>query len=296
MEYRNLNTFLQVVETGSFSRAAENLGYTQSTVSLQIISLEKELGCRLFDRINHTIALTDQGRRLLPHAQKVRRSMEGLTDDFLSKEVICGQIRMVSSDSICEKMMLLNYHEFYETYPGIKLVFATAETDSMLDALAHNEADVIFTLDSHIYRDDVVIARESAVPLHFVTNPGSPLAGRRGISVEELLQYPFLLTEKGMSYRRILDQRLAELSLEVDPVLETGRTDILARCVEQGMGISFLPDFVTEEKRREGRLVTLDVKDMDLVIWKQLIYHRNKWISQSLDAFLQFVMAHEFEW
>lgn len=296
MEYRNLNTFLQVVESGSFSRAAEVLGYTQSTVSLQIISLEKELGCRLFDRINHTIALTNSGRELVPHAQAVRRSMEGLTDSFRSGERPRGQIRMVSSDSICEKMMLLNYHEFYENFPEIKLVFTTAETDAMLQALAHNEADVIFTLDSHIYSEDVVIARESAVPLHFVASASSPLASRRNLSVRDLLDYPFLLTEKGMSYRRLLDQKLAELSLEIEPVLETGRTDILARSVEGGLGVSFLPDFVTEDKVREGKLVRLDVKDVDLFIWKQLIYHKNKWISRPLQTFMEFVMAHEFEW
>jgi len=296
MEYRNLNTFLQVVESGSFSRAAEVLGYTQSTVSLQISALEKELNCKLFDRINHTIALTNRGRELVPHAQEVRRSMEGLADSFRSVERPRGQIRMVSSDSICEKMMLLNYHEFYEKYPEIKLCFSTAETDTMLEALSHNEADIIFTLDSHIFSEDVVIIKESAVPLHFVTNANSPLAGKKNLSIQELTEYPFLLTEKGMSYRRILDQKLAELSLEIDPVLETGRTDILARSVEHGIGISFLPDFVTEEMVQEGKLVRLDVNDSNFVIWKQLICHRNKWISKPLEMFMEFVIEHEFEW
>jgi len=99
-----------------------------------------------------------------------------------------------------------------------------------------------------------------------------------------------------MSYRRILDQRLAELSLEVDPVLETGRTDILARSVERGIGVSFLPDFVTEEKVKEAKLVRLEVKDADFVIWKQLICHRNKWTSKSLELFIEFVMEREFSW
>jgi len=296
MEYRNLNTFLQIVESGSFSRAAEILGYTQSTVSLQISALEKELDCKLFDRINHTIALTNRGRELVPHAQAVRRSMEGLTDSFRSVERPRGTIRMVSSDSICEKMMLLNYHEFYEKYPEIKLCFTTAETDTMMEALSHNEADIIFTLDAHIFSEDVTILKESAVSLHFVTNADSPLAGKKDLSIKELISYPFLLTEKGMSYRRILDQKLAEYSLEIDPVLETGRTDILARSLERGIGISFLPDFVTEKQVKDGVLVYLDVKDFDLVIWKQLICHKNKWISKPLEMFMEFVMSHEFEW
>jgi len=296
MEYRNLNTFLQIVESGSFSRAAEVLGYTQSTVSLQISALEKELNCKLFDRINHTIALTNRGRELVPYAQQVRRSMEGLADNFHSVEKPRGQIRMVSSDSICEKMMLLNYHEFYAKYPEIKLSFSTAGTEDMFDSLFHNEADVIFTLDSHIFSEDLVILKESPVQLHFVTNASSPLAGKKNLSIEDLICYPFILTEKGMSYRRILDQKLAELSLEINPVLETSRTDILAKCMNQGIAISFLPDFVTENMVKEGKLVYLDVADSDFVIWKQLICHKNKWISKPLEMFIEFVMAHEFEW
>ena len=95
---------------------------------------------------------------------------------------------------------------------------------------------------------------------------------------------------------KILDEELARLSLEPNPVLETARTDILCKCVENGRGITFLPDFVTEKKVKEGTLVRLDVEGFDLTIWKQLIYHRNKWLSAALTAFIEFVKNHEFAW
>ena len=65
MELRNLITFTNVAELGSFTKAGEQLGYSQSTVSFQIKQLEEELGCLLFERINHTIALTERGHELL---------------------------------------------------------------------------------------------------------------------------------------------------------------------------------------------------------------------------------------
>ena len=71
MELRSLNTFIQVAESGSFSRAAEKLGYSQPTVSMQIKGLEEELGFRLFDRIGHTVRLTEQGREVLSQAQQI---------------------------------------------------------------------------------------------------------------------------------------------------------------------------------------------------------------------------------
>ncbi|MBQ3166220.1 MAG: LysR family transcriptional regulator, partial [Clostridia bacterium] len=85
MELRNLITFIHVAELGSFTKAAEQLGYSQSTVSFQIKQLEEELDCLLFERINHTITLTERGRELVSYAHQVR----ALTDEFketLNKE------------------------------------------------------------------------------------------------------------------------------------------------------------------------------------------------------------------
>ena len=78
MELRNLITFIYVAELGSFTKAAEQLGYSQSTISFQIKQLEDELGCLLFERINHTITLTEQGHELVSYAHQVR----ALTEDF----------------------------------------------------------------------------------------------------------------------------------------------------------------------------------------------------------------------
>ena len=71
MDIRNLTTFVHVAELGNFSRAAERLGYSQPTISVQIRQLEEELGFRLFDRIGHAVRLTDKGREILGYAQQV---------------------------------------------------------------------------------------------------------------------------------------------------------------------------------------------------------------------------------
>ena len=78
VELRNLNTFIQVAELGSFTKAAEKLGYSQSTVSFQIKQLEDELNCLLFERINHTITLTERGQELVLYAHQI----SALTDEF----------------------------------------------------------------------------------------------------------------------------------------------------------------------------------------------------------------------
>lgn len=295
MEIRNLISFVHVAELNSFTKAAKVLGYSQSTISFQIKQLEKELNCLLFERVNHTISLTEKGRELLVYAQQVSHLTEEFKENISNSGVIAGHVHIVTPDSICEMMMSRNYADFYQHYPHISLKFSTADTDDMFRILDHNEADVIFTLDSHIYQQDYVTAKEERISTHFVTGAESPLAGKT-LRVEDIADQPFLLTEKRIGYRRIFDEELAKRSLEITPVLEIGRTDLITHSLEQGVGISFLPDFVTEKKVAEGKLVYLDVVDFEIDIWKQLIYHRNKWMSKHLEAFIQYVMRMEFSY
>ena len=158
----------------------------------------------------------------------------------------------------------------------------------MFRLLNHNEVDAVLTLDSHIYDTEYVIAKEQKVGMHFVAAADTPLCRAKIHSVRDLIQHPFILTEKGMSYRRLLDERLAAMSLEIQPVLEIGNTHLICALVEQGAGISFLPDYVTAREIEAGKMVYLPVQDFEVEIWKQLLYHRDKWVSPQLEAVLEY--------
>ena len=293
MEIRNLMTFVEVAELGSFTKAAKQLGYSQSTISFQIKQLEGELGCLLFERINHTIRLTEKGRELLAYAQKIHN----LTEEFNQSRDSArpeGHIHILAPDSVCEEMMTAHYDDFHKKYPGITLKYTSADTPTMFRMLDRNEADIMLTLDDHIYEKDYVIAKEEPVKMHFVTGATSPYASKKNLSISEVIKYPLILTEKSFGYRSAFDKALAEKSLEVSPILEIGRTDIISSILEQGIGVSFLPDFVTKKKVEEGKLVYLNVKDLSADIWKQLIYHRGKWVSKGLSALIEYIKETEF--
>ena len=294
MELRNLITFTHVAELGSFTRAAELLGYSQSTISFQIKQLEDELDCLLFERINHTITLTERGHELVSYAHQVRALTEAFKEGLTQREDCGGHIHVVTPDSVCEDMIYSHYIDFHRRYPDISVKFTTADTAVMFDMLDHNEADAIITLDSHSYRRDYVIAKEQPLSMHFVTNAGSKFAGKRNLKMKELADQPFILTERGQGYRRVFDKEIAKLSLDITPVLEIGRTDIITHLLTESDMISYLPDFVTHSFIDEGKLCYLDVCDMKLDIWKQLIYHKNKWMSKTLRTFIEYIKEHEF--
>ena len=294
MQLRNLITFIHVAELGSFTKAAEQLGYSQSTISFQIKQLEEELDCLLFERINHTITLTERGQELVSYAHQIR----DLTDEFKEKpskgDQLSGHIHIVTPDSICEEMVTARYFDFHSKYPLISIRFSTADTSAMFEMLDRNEADLIITLDCHAYHKDYIIAKEEPLSMHFVTNSHSKFAGQKQISIRDIANEPFVLTEYGQGYRRAFDSELAKRSIDITPVLEIGRTDMIASVLAKSDMISYLPDFVTKPLVDTGVLCYLDVCDMNIEIWKQLIYHKNKWLSKSLKALIAYIKDQEF--
>lgn len=294
MELRNLITFIHVAELGSFSKTAETLGYSQSTISFQIKQLEEELGCLLFERINHTVKLSERGHQLISYAHRIRALTDEFKDSLSSDNECSGHIHIVAPDSVCEELIHRHYIAFHSQYPNISLKFTPADTSVMVEMLDRNEADLIITLDSHMYRKDYVIAKEEPLSMHFVTGASSVYAGRKRLSIHDIAGEPFVLTEYGQGYRRSLDKELAKCSLEIVPVLEIGRTDMITSVLSQSNMISFLPDFVTAARVKSGELCYLDVCDIDIAIYKQLIYHKNKWLSKSMRVFIDYLKKTQF--
>lgn len=313
MDIRNIITFVHVAEMGSFTKAANFLGYSQSTVSFQIKQLETEFGCQLFERINHSVTLTGKGRELLEYAHRINQLTDEMHEVMTQDHQISGSVRIATADSLCASLMRERFVSFREKYPGITLKLIPAGTEEMFRMMDCNEVDAIMTLDSHIYNTEYMLAKEEKSEAVFVTSPKMAekilaawdkdrkkngveedtdvvlerILGKETLPIGLLLSYPFLLTERGMSYRRLLDEKLAAQSLEIKPILEIGNADLLADLAEQGAGITVLPDFIVRERISQGRLVRLQVKEMELEIWKQMIYHRRKWMSKPLECVIR---------
>lgn len=286
MDIKSLEIFIEVAELGSFTKAGEKLGYSQPTISFQIKQLEKEMGVSLFDRIGHTVSLTEAGRDALRYAQSICRLSQEMLLDTSGRREPTGVLRLGMPDSLCDPLIVGHFQKFRQKYPKVLLQIFTGDTGQLLSFLDHNEADLILTMDDHLYNPNYVIVDEESIDVHFVASPQNLLARKDAVTIEELLQQPFLLTEKGMSYRRLLDERLARSSLEIQPVLETGRADLICSLVQENAGVGFLPDYVTEKSVREGRLVRLRVPDFQVVVWKQMLYRREKWVSLQMRAMI----------
>lgn len=292
MELRNIRTFLCAAEQCSFSRAAEILGYSQSTVTTQIQQLEQELETLLFERIHKTVRLTASGAEFVGYAQKILRTAEDAKSAMRRLPDESGELRIAMAESLCSSFFPEILERYHERYPKVELCIMTGGTDDMFSMLRRNEADMVYTLDRRIYSSDLVTALEKKEDVYFVASPEYALAERQ-FELSDLPDCGFILTEKDMSYRKRLDELMASKSLEISPFLELGNVDMIRTLVERNCGISFLPAYAVKESLREGRLVRLNVKDANIEVWRQLLYHKNKWVTPQMQAMIDLI--NEFE-
>lgn len=289
MDLQGLQIFIEVSETKSFTRAGENLGYSQPTISFQIKQLEQELGFPLFDRIGHTVNLTDAGKEVLDYAQRICRMAQEMVHTGNLPQSPKGTVRLGTADSLCQPLICDRFAQFQSQYPQVRLKVITGGTRELFRMLDHNQVDIVCTLDNHIYDTAYVTAHEETVGVHFVVAADDPLAKRDRVGMEELAERSFLLTERGMSYRRLLDEWLAQNSMEIQPAVELGSAHQLCRLVAQGLGVSLLPDYVTEDALLQGQIVRLKVDELSLQLWKQVLYRKDKWLSPPMEAVIAYL-------
>ncbi|MBR2421249.1 MAG: LysR family transcriptional regulator, partial [Oscillospiraceae bacterium] len=145
MDLRSLNIFIEVAELGSFTKAGEKLGYSQPTISFQIKQLEKEMGVPLFDRIGHTVSLTDSRRDALGYAQEICRMSQEMLLGTDGRREASGVLRLGMADSLCAPLIAGQFRKFREEYPKVSLEISTGDTGMLLEYLDHNEVDMICT-------------------------------------------------------------------------------------------------------------------------------------------------------
>ena len=289
MELRNINTFLHIAELHSFSRTARQLGYSQSAVSSQIAQLEAELGAPLFDRVGKTVRLTGAGETFLGYARTLLATVEQAQAALQLPQQISGRLRIALADSVCSTFLPDLLQQFHALCPQVELVLRTATADEMLRLLGANQIDLAYTLDQPLLLPSLTLAVNVPEPVCFVAPAGHPLAEAEAVPLDVLAQQEFLLTERGMSYRDALDQRLAARGLAIHPYIELGSASLLCQMVERGMGLSFLPEYIVCPTLSAGRLARLRVPDCTVTMHRQLFYHKDKWLTPQMKAFIALV-------
>ncbi|MFI6421533.1 LysR family transcriptional regulator [Streptomyces sp. NPDC050842] len=283
MELRLLLTFEKVADVLSFTRAAADLGYAQSSVTGQIRSLESSLDVELFERLGSRIRLTEAGERLLPYARRMTELAEEARTAVATAAEPSGTIAVGTMESLTSYRLppLLEY--FHHRYPKVRLTLRPTLGDETRAALRQGTYDVGFLMEpgtEHEGLESEVLAPE---PLVLVAGPGHPLAGRTGLTSADLAAARLVGTEPGCPYRDLFEEELREWA---PPFMEFGTIEATKRGVTSGLGVALLPRVAVAEELASGTLVALDW-EAPFTLFTQLAWRRGKKLPAHVRLFVE---------
>ncbi|WP_419892497.1 LysR family transcriptional regulator [Paenibacillus xylanexedens] len=287
MEIRQLKTFWTLASTCSFSQTAELLSYVPSTITMQIKSLEEELGVKLLDRLGKKVVLTDAGQQFLPYATKILNDVEEAKCISSQHGELAGTVVIGADEVLCAYLLPALFKRFRADYPGVRLLFRPLSGQELKSSLREGHADVVFVLDEPINSKDLQSELLKDETFQMVVSPDHMLASRSALVIDDFHKQHFLLTEKNCSYRTYFDQSITKKGADALTELEFHSVEAIKQCVAAGLGIALLPEMALKKELSEGEVVALPWDLSDVSFSAQMLWHREKWISPSMAAFME---------
>jgi len=295
LDVKQLQTFIVVARLLNFRAAAEELNYSQSTVSDHIRNLEQELGVKLFERLGRKVFLNDQGKKLISPAERMIQDAEEIHILFNKNEKVNGELKIGAAETLCVFWLPLLLKEFKRIYPDVQIILKMADCLQFREMLEKNIIDVAFSFhdeSEQLYLSQIDLFDDYTI---FVAAPNHPMADLKKITMYELKNQSFILSEAESGYSKALKELLQDLNMKADTIMEFGSLEAIKQCVKKGLGITLLPRIVVDKEIQSGELVMLAVEIEQIPIHAKMIYHRDKWMSAPLVALKDIVLLKKDE-
>lgn len=286
MEFRQLKTFITVVKELSFTKAAEQLGYAQSSVTSQIQTLEEEFDTVLFERLGRQIKLTKDGEYLFHYATQILKLSDEAKDLKQKALIPKGPLTIGTAESLCIHRLPNLFKIIRSSYPAIDLRLDFEGARNYRTLLRKNLIDLAILLDVPCHESDLTAHTLFVEPMSVIAPASHPLAAKCAVTPYDLNGEALILTPEGCTYRCIFESILAQAGSKPASVMGVSSNEVIKRFVADGWGIGFLPRIVIEPELCTGELIELAWNGPDFAIYTQLIYHKNKWHSPALEAFI----------
>ncbi len=290
MELAQLEAFMAVIREGSFSAAAKALYRTQPAISQTIKKLEDEVGRPLFDRASRRGLLTDAGRVLAVHAERLlnfRQQALSALDDV--RQLRSGRLTLAANELTCLYLLPL-LHEFRRLYPSVHVTVQRALASRIPGQILDYGADlgiVTFRPDLELLTSIVVYRDELA----FVVPPGHQYANRARVTIEELGGESFVAHHVASPYRNRVIETFQDKRIQLQMPMELPTIDAIKKFVAMGNGVALLPAIAVEGEIARKELVRVKVPDLAFERKLRLVYRREATLSHAAQAFLAVIEA-----
>ncbi|MDB5756951.1 MAG: LysR family transcriptional regulator [Burkholderia sp.] len=286
---RQLDTFLEVVRTGSVSRAADKLHVTQPAVSMQLRQLEESLGVPLLEMAGRTLRLTAAGVEVEQSAAAAIARLKEL-DDLVARHrgLKTGKIDLavVSTAKYFVPMLLVRFRAMF---PEIAITLQVHNREGIMKLLARNEVDLII-MGRAPGAMECSSTEFATNPMSFVCAPSHPLSRRRGAAMSVLEGQQFVVREPGSGTRSAMQQLLTEHGITPDIVMEMPSNETIKQAVMAGMGMSFLSLRTVRHELATGHLALVDIVGLPVIRHWYVTHLSAKRLSPAADALKQFLI------
>jgi DNA-binding transcriptional LysR family regulator len=286
LELKQLKIFQTAAQELNFTRTAEILGFAQSSITTQIKSLEEELAVPLFERLGKRVILNEAGHRFKVYADRILDLTEEAKATVGEYVEPSGTLTICASETQCTYRLPILLNRFQSRFPKVQLIFrpGISETDFQ-GLLAKGLIDAVLISMIPITAENLIVDALVPEPIVIVSHPDHFLANKSKVNPLDLDGQPLLVTEK-CDYRRLFEESLTEAGAQPLSKLELADVEAIKKCVMAKIGIAALPKIAVQTEVDQGRMAVLKWVGPEFPIETQLVWHKDKWMSPALKAFL----------
>ena len=294
MNLKQLEAFVQIADSGSFSKAAKELYLTQPTISAHISSLEKELNTRLFVRNTKDVRLSDSGNILYEYAKQMIALQKKIEDTFVVREEKGQQCITIAASTIPAQYLLPGILASYnEKYPNQQFKIVESDSTKVVEQVVNHTVDIGFTgtvIDKRLckyipfYQDELVVITPNTDKY-------------RGFAEEKqdakwIVNEALIMREEGSGTRKEAEKQLKKIGIyptKLNVIASMENTEAIKRAVANGMGISLISKLAAEDEIQKGKLLAFPISADDMRRDINVIYNRNLQLSRSSERFIKVV-------
>ncbi len=280
---RQLEIFLELAKNPHLGKVADNIGLTQSAVSMAIKSLEEILEKKLFDRINKKLILNEYGRVFYKKVDPLVKELS-LNENLFKNEFYFGEIQIGVSSSIANYIIPQIIYNFQEKYPGVSVNMITGNTQEVGIQIEKGQLDMGF-VEGEFHSVHVLKEVLGDDELYVVTGDNRFVQDEE-YHIEELLDKKWILREKGSGTREIFLSHLGEYTKRLNIFMELDHTGGVKTVLTNKNTLACLSQHSVRKELKSGTLHRLGIKDFRFTRSFYTIWHRNKVLSPVLKEFI----------
>lgn len=289
VSFRQLQVFECVANLGNFTAASRELHITQPTVSMQMKKLEEALNTRLFEQVGRHVHLTYEGREFLVTCREIFSSVQRFEKNIENRIDAVGGPLTFAGVTTTEYFAPVLLGAFKKFYPQVSFSLSILERENLFQRLRDN-LDDLYLIDQVPKNIEVESIPFIKNPLVVVASPEHPLARRKNLAMDVLLNETFLLREPTSGTRIALKRFLESQAITLKIGMELSSNEALKQAVASNMGLSILSKYCVARECARGELTTLSVQGFPLMERWYIVYPKDRHMPPAASAFLRFLL------